>query len=250
MFPHSKALPFLALLLAACLFVAPVSALAGHHEKGESHSEGNEAASKKAESEKKQPRKKKARDPLRDPSFATETAPKQFRVEFDTTQGKILLEVNRAWAPNGADRFYNLVKIGYFEDIAFFRVIDNFMAQFGMHGNPKVTRAWSKARIRDDAVVQSNLRGFVSFAKTAQPNSRTTQLFINLGDNVNLDGMGFAPFAKVIEGMDVVDKIYKVGEGKPRGPGPAQQRIKILGNTYLKENFPQLDYLKKATLLE
>jgi len=228
---NSKALSLFALFLAACLVLAPGSAVAGHHEKGES-------------------KKEKAGNPLKDPSLAIDRAPKQFQVEFETTQGKILLEVTRAWAPNGADRFYNLVKIGFFEDVAFFRVMENFMAQFGMHGDPKVTTAWSKARIRDDAVKQSNLRGFISFAKTNQPHSRTTQLFINLADNPNLDGMGFAPFAKVIEGMDVVDKIYKIGEGGPRGPGPAQNRIKILGNTYLKKNFPKLDYLKKATLVE
>ena len=234
---NAKVLLFSAFALAACLLIAPVSAVAGHHE---------EAKAAKAEAK----AKTKKGDPLRDPSLAIEVAPAQYRVKFETTVGDVILQVNREWAPYGADRFYNLVKIGFYDDVGFFRVIDGFMVQFGLSGDPKITRGWSKARIRDDKVAQSNKRGFVSFAKTGQPHSRTTQLFINLADNKNLDGMGFAPFAQVVEGMDIVDKIYKVGEGKPRGPGPAQNRVKILGNEYLKKNFPQLDYLKKATIVD
>jgi peptidyl-prolyl cis-trans isomerase A (cyclophilin A) len=187
---------------------------------------------------------------LLDPTLGGEQAPEEFRVEFDTTKGKFVIEVHRAWAPAGADRFYSLVKIGFFEDIAFFRVIPNFMAQFGIHGDPAVTKAWRAATIQDDPVVQSNERGYITYAKTRRPNSRTTQLFINLKDNKGLDRQGFAPFGKVVEGMDVVDSISKIGEGAPRGPGPAQGRIQSQGNAYLKEKFSSLDYLKSARLLE
>jgi peptidyl-prolyl cis-trans isomerase A (cyclophilin A) len=166
---------------------------------------------------------------LLDPTLGGEQAPEEFRVEFDTTKGKLIIEVHRAWAPAGADRFYSLVKIGFFQDIGFFRVIPNFMAQFGIHGDPAVTKAWRAATIQD---------------------SRTTQLFINLKDNKGLDRQGFAPFGKVVEGMDVVDSIFKIGEGAPRGPGPAQGRIQSQGNAYLKEKFSTLDYLKSARLLE
>jgi peptidyl-prolyl cis-trans isomerase A (cyclophilin A) len=192
---------------------------------------------------------KPATSALHDPSLATEQAPAEFRVEFDTTQGKVVIEVKRAWAPNGADRFYNLVKVGFFEDIAFFRVIPNFMAQFGIHGDPAVSKEWQKATFRDDPVVESNERGYVTYAKTRKPNSRTTQLFINLKANKPLDRQGFAPFGKVVEGMDVVDAIYKVGEGAPRGPGPAQPRIQSQGNKYLKGKFESLDYVKSARVL-
>ena len=143
-----------------------------------------------------------------------------------------------------------LQKLGFYDDVAFFRVIGGFMAQFGMSGDPKVTRVWQRATLRDDPVVESNVRGMLSFAKTGRPNSRTTQLFINLSDNKNLDQSGFSPFARVIEGMDVVDRIYKVGEGAPRGPGPSQQLIKRQGNAYLKEQFPKLDYIERATITE
>jgi peptidyl-prolyl cis-trans isomerase A (cyclophilin A) len=191
-------------------------------------------------------------DPLLAPKLATGKAPEKFRVQFDTTGGKVVLEVNRAWSPNGADRFFNLVKIGFYDEIAFFRVIEGFMVQFGIHGDPKVARLWKKATIPDDPKVpgRPNLRGTLSFAKTGRPNSRTTQIFINFSDNLNLDGMGFTPFARVVEGMEVVDAIYKVGEGGPRGPGPNQGRIQSKGNTYLKSNFPQLDYVKGAKIID
>ena len=188
--------------------------------------------------------------PLLDPSLATLQAPPKFRVELTTTKGPVVIEVNREWAPNGADRFYNLVKIGFFDDIAFFRVIPNFMAQFGIHGDPAVAKTWRDATIQDDPVVQSNERGFLTYAKTARPHSRSTQFFINLKANKALDMQGFAPFVKVVEGMDAVDAIFKVGEGAPRGPGPAQRRIQFKGNAYLKEAFPKLDYVKGAVLLE
>lgn len=187
---------------------------------------------------------------LTEPAAATEQAPEKFRVRMETTKGPFVIEVNRAWAPQGADRFYNLVKIGFFEDIAFFRVIPDFMAQFGIHGDPVVARAWNGATIQDDPVVESNARGFVTYAKTNAPNSRSTQFFINFKDNSMLDRMGFAPFGKVVEGMEVVDAIYQVGEGFPSGPGPRQGLIQSQGNAYLKEKYPQLDYIERATIVE
>lgn len=183
------------------------------------------------------------------PARLTARAPDSFKVKFETTKGNFTVEVTRSLAPNGADRFYNLVRSGYFKDIAFFRVISGFMCQFGIHGDPKVSAAWRPAQIPDDPVKASNTRGAITFA-TAGPNTRTTQLFINFGDNSNLDRMGFAPFGKVIAGMEVVDKINaEYGEGFPRGRGPDQQRIQMEGNAYLKKDFPNLDYIKSASIL-
>jgi peptidyl-prolyl cis-trans isomerase A (cyclophilin A) len=188
-----------------------------------------------------------ARAALLDPSLANEQAPAQYRIKMDTTKGPFVIEVTRAWSPRGADRFYNLVKIGYFEDIAFFRVIDGFMAQFGISGDPRVNEAWRAANIQDDPVQESNLRGYISFA-TAGPNTRSNQFFINLVDNVSLDRMGFSPFGKVVEGMEVVDSIYSgYGEGAPRGKGPSQMQAQTQGNEYLKAQFPNLDFIESAT---
>ena len=187
---------------------------------------------------------------LLNPALANETAPAKFKAKFDTTKGAFVVEVDRDWAPNGADRFYNLVKIGFYDDVAFFRVLDGFVAQFGIHGDPNVMNKWRDAKINDDAVKQSNVRGNLVFA-TAGPNTRTTQLFINFGNNTNLDGMGFSPFGKVVEGMEVVDALYKgYGEGAPRGMGPNQMFIQQRGNEYLKESFPELDFVKTATIVE
>lgn len=184
-----------------------------------------------------------------DPSKLTEKAPDTFKAQFNTTKGKIVIEVTRSLSPNGADRFYNLVRSGYFKDIAFFRVIPGFMCQFGIHGDPAISAKWRDANIADDPVKGSNTRGTITFA-TAGPNTRTTQLFINFGDNVNLDGMGFSPFGKVVEGMDVVDKINgEYGEGAPGGNGPNQGRIQMEGNAYLKKDFPNLDYIKSASIV-
>ena len=183
------------------------------------------------------------------PAALTARAPDTFAVELTTTEGTIIIDVTRAWAPNGADRFYNLVQNGFFNDVAFFRVIAGFMAQTGIHGNPRVAAAWQHANIQDDpAGVQHNARGFVSFA-TAGPNTRTTQFFINLVDNSRLDGMGFAPFGRVRD-MTHVDALYNVyGEGAPAGHGPTQQRIQTEGNTYLHAEFPELDYIQSARVL-
>jgi peptidyl-prolyl cis-trans isomerase A (cyclophilin A) len=184
-----------------------------------------------------------------DPAKLTAKAPESFKVQFNTTKGKFTVEVTRSLAPNGADRFYNLVRSGYFTDTVFFRVIPGFMCQFGIHGDPNVSAKWRGATIPDDAVKGSNTRGTITFA-TAGPDTRTTQLFINFGDNIRLDSMGFAPFGKVVEGMDVVDKIYgEYGEGAPNGRGPDQGRIQMEGNAYLKKDFPNLDYIKSATVI-
>lgn len=184
-----------------------------------------------------------------DPSKLTAQAPDTFKAQFDTTKGKFTVEVTRSLAPNGADRFYNLVKSGYFSDVEFFRVVPGFMVQFGIHGDPNVSAKWRDANISDDAVKGSNTRGTITFA-TAGPNTRTTQVFINFGNNTFLDGQGFAPFGKVISGMDVVDKINgEYGDGPPGGNGPNQGEIQNEGNAYLKQNFPRLDYIKSATVL-
>ncbi len=184
------------------------------------------------------------------PSQATERAPDVYKVRFQTTKGDFILEVQRAWAPVGADRFYNLVKMGYFDEIAFFRAISGFMVQFGIHGSPEVSAQWRNANIPDDPPAgQSNSRGAISFA-TAGPNTRTTQVFINYGNNAMLDGMGFTPFGHVVEGMDVVANLYQgYGEGAPQGLGPDQGRVQAEGNAYLKRDFPQLDYVKTARLI-
>ena len=202
-----------------------------------------------AEDAKKEEKPSTASPGFTDPAKLTEKAPETFKAQFDTTKGKFTIEVTRSLSPNGADRFYNLVRSGYFKDIAFFRVIPGFMCQFGIHGDPNVSAKWRAAAIPDDPVKGSNTRGTITFA-TAGPNTRTTQLFINFADNSNLDGMGFSPFGKVTEGMDVVDKINgEYGEGAPRGRGPDQGRVQGEGNTYLKKDFPNLDYIKSATIL-
>jgi peptidyl-prolyl cis-trans isomerase A (cyclophilin A) len=188
---------------------------------------------------------------LLNPRLATETAPDEYRVKLETTAGDIVIRVVREWAPNGADRFYNLVKIGYYDNTAFFRVIQGFMAQVGIHGNPEVTAAWYTARIPDDTVRRSNTKGMVTFAMSSQPNSRTTQFFINFGNNSYLDTSRFAAFGKVVEGMDVVQELYSgYGEGAPRGKGPNQGRLMNEGNAYLEAEFDKLDYINRATILE
>jgi cyclophilin family peptidyl-prolyl cis-trans isomerase len=202
-----------------------------------------------AQQEKKDENKPASASDFTDPAKLTEKAPESFKVKFETTKGNFTVEVTRSLAPHGADRFYNLVRSGYFKDVAFFRVIPGFMCQFGIHGDPKVSAAWRKAQIPDDPGKASNTRGAITFA-TAGPNTRTTQLFISFGDNNRLDSMGFSPFGKVTEGMDVVDKINgEYGEGAPRGRGPDQGRIQAEGNAYLKKDFPNLDYIKSTAVV-
>jgi peptidyl-prolyl cis-trans isomerase A (cyclophilin A) len=180
---------------------------------------------------------------LRNPSALTEQAPATFSAAFDTSKGRFVVEVHREWAPRGADRFYNLVKSGFFNEVRFFRVIGGQLAQFGMHGDPAVQDAWRDASIEDDPVRHGNTRGSVSFA-TRGPNTRTTQLFINLRDNSPYDRLGFAPFAEVISGMDVVDRLYADYEERPEQP-----LIDEEGNAYLTREFPNLDYIQKAAIV-
>jgi peptidyl-prolyl cis-trans isomerase A (cyclophilin A) len=185
---------------------------------------------------------------LSNPAALTEQAPATYKVKFDTTKGAFVVQVTRAWAPIGADRFYNLVKNGFYDNVRFFRVISGFMVQFGINGDPNIMAKWREASIKDDPVTQSNKRGYITFA-TAGPNTRTSQVFINFNNNTQLDDMGFAPFGRVISGMDVVDKLNaEYGEGAPRGRGPDQSRMQQEGNAYLAKDFPRLDYVKKATI--
>jgi peptidyl-prolyl cis-trans isomerase A (cyclophilin A) len=191
-----------------------------------------------------------ARPSLSKPSSLNEQAPATFKAKFTTTKGDFVVEVTRAWAPLGADRFYNLVKNHFYDGAAFFRVLPGFVAQFGLSAKPEISRVWASATFKDDPVTQSNLAGFLTFA-AAGPNSRTTQVFINLADNQTLDGMGFAPFGKVVEGMDVVQKFYSgYGEGAPDGKGPDQSRITNEGKAYLDKSFPLLDSIKTAVIVQ
>ncbi|MBI4564674.1 MAG: peptidylprolyl isomerase [Planctomycetes bacterium] len=185
-----------------------------------------------------------------DDAAVNKTAPESFKVKFTTSKGDFVISVTRAWAPRGADRFYNLVQCGFYDEARFFRVIKDFMAQFGIHGDPQVSKRWRDAKIQDDPVKESNVRGMISFA-TAGPNTRTTQLFINFKNNSALDRQGFSPFGKVTEGMEVVDALHNgYGEGAPSGRGPNQGRIQAEGNAYLKRDFDKLDYIKTARVVE
>jgi peptidyl-prolyl cis-trans isomerase A (cyclophilin A) len=183
---------------------------------------------------------------LSDPSKLTETAPPVFRARFETSKGPFVIEVHREWAPIGADRFYNLVKNGFYDGTRFFRVRPGFMAQFGLNGNPDIQSAWQRAFLRDDPVTQKNVRGFVSFTTEGRPQSRFTQIFINYADNTDsLDAQGFAPFGQVVTGMDTVDMIFSYG----RENEPDQRRILREGNEYLEKEFPKLDFVKKPTIV-
>jgi peptidyl-prolyl cis-trans isomerase A (cyclophilin A) len=186
---------------------------------------------------------------LANPAALREQAPAAYKAKFDTTKGVFVVEVTRDWAPQGADRFYNLVKSGFYDNVRFFRVISGFMVQFGIHGDPKISAPWRAAQIKDDPVKQSNKRGYVTYAM-AGPNTRTSQVFINFGDNASsLDNQGFSPFGRVVSGMEVVDKLNaEYGEGAPRGRGPDQSRMQMEGNAYLEKDFGKLDYVKKATI--
>jgi cyclophilin family peptidyl-prolyl cis-trans isomerase len=187
---------------------------------------------------------------LSNPAALVEHAPATYKVRFDTSKGPFVIQVHRAWAPHGADRFYNLVKHGFYDNDRFFRVISGFMMQFGINGDPRLSARWREANIPDDPVKASNKRGTITFA-TAGPNTRTTQVFINFADNTQLDGRGFAPFGQVVSGMNVVDSINaEYGEGAPRGNGPNQGNIQMEGNAYLMKGFPRMDYVKKATIVK
>ncbi len=169
-------------------------------------------------------------------------------MKLETGKGDIVLEVHKDWAPLGADRFYQLVQSGFFDGARFFRVISGFMVQFGIAGDPKVQSLWRMSPLMDDPVKQSNTKGRVSFAM-AGPQSRTTQVFINLVNNARLDGSGFAPFGEVVSGMDVVEKLYSgYGESYPGGNGPRPDLIQTQGNAYLEKDFPRLDFIRKASI--
>lgn len=182
---------------------------------------------------------------LTDPSTLTAKAPETFKAKFETTKGAFVIEVHRDWAPNGADRFYNLVKNGYFDNVKFFRVVPGFVVQFGIHGDPSIATKWLKSNITDDPVKESNKRGYLTFAMSTKPNSRSVQMFINLRDNSGLDAKGFAPIGKVISGMEIVDKLY---DGYGEGLTQLQGRIADEGNAFLEKNYPQLDSIKKASI--
>src|ERR1700730_2247771 len=176
---------------------------------------------------------------LKTPAQLTETAPATYKAAFDTSAGAFVVEVHRDWAPKGADRFYNLVKNGFFDDTRFFRVVPNFMVQFGLNGDPAIQSVWRTANLTDDPVKESNKTGYITFA-TAGPGTRTTQVFINFKDNAGLDRQGFAPFGEVTSGMDVVNKLYS-GYGEKPNAGNAYL---MKGNAYVTKEFPKLDYIK------
>jgi peptidyl-prolyl cis-trans isomerase A (cyclophilin A) len=185
---------------------------------------------------------------LANPAALREIAPASYKAKFETSKGVFVIQVTREWAPIGADRFYNLVKNGFFDNARFFRVVRSFMVQFGIHGEPAIQKNWKTAGMKDDPVRASNKRGNITFA-TAGPNTRTTQVFINFKDNESLDGQGFAPFGQIVSGMEIVDSLYAgYGEGAPNGRGPDQSRIQAEGNAYLQRDFAQLDFIKKATI--
>jgi peptidyl-prolyl cis-trans isomerase A (cyclophilin A) len=180
---------------------------------------------------------------LLSPGTLKDKAPDTYKVKLTTTKGDVVIQVNRGWAPFGADRFYNLVKYGFYTNAAFFRIVPRFVAQFGISARPEVAAVWENARIPDDRVLESNKRGTLTFA-TAGPNTRTTQIFINYSDNAALDGQGFAPFGSVIEGMDLVDKFF-AGYGE----SPDQGRITAQGKAYLDRSFPNLDRIISASIM-
>ena len=182
------------------------------------------------------------------PAATTVTAPAEFKVRLETSKGPIVIQLHRDWAPNGVDRVFQLVEEGYYNDVRFFRYVPGFVVQFGMHGDPATNAKWASQQLTDDPVKQSNKRGTVTFAAQSIPNTRTTQLFINLQDNSNpLDGMGFAPIGEVVEGMSVVEKLYS---GYGEAPSGQQPRIAAEGNAFLNANFPKLDFIKTATVVK
>jgi peptidyl-prolyl cis-trans isomerase A (cyclophilin A) len=190
-----------------------------------------------------------ANSALLNPSALTAKAPDVYEVKFATTKGDFVIQVTRAWAPLGADRFYNLAANKFFDDASFFRVLSGFVVQFGLHADPQVSNVWRSANLKDDPVTQSNRPGYITFA-TAGPNTRTTQVFVNLGNNAQLDSMGFAPFGLVTQGMDVVKQLYSgYGEGAPSGRGPDQGAVSSQGKSYLDKNYPKLDSIKTATII-
>ena len=241
---------FAVLCVACTKTTEPGSPTPNAPQRAEASSQGDssQAAPSKADSSKAAAPDK---NPLLDVAAVSQQAPAKYTVRLETTKGDILIDVTRDWAPRGADRFYSLVKAGFYDDVAFFRVIGGFMAQVGISGDGAINRVWRTATIDDDPVKESNKPGYVSFA-TSGPNSRTTQFFINYGDNSRLDGMGFSPFGKLQEeSLKVAQQLHAgYGEGAPRGRGPDQGRLQQAGNAYLRADFPELDYIRKATVVE
>jgi peptidyl-prolyl cis-trans isomerase A (cyclophilin A) len=185
---------------------------------------------------------------LLNPAALTAKAPESFKVKFDTTKGPVVLELHRDWAPKGVDRFYNMTRNGFFNGARFFRVIPNFMAQFGINGDPAVNEAWEKARLTDDPPNgKSNVRGILTYGTTGQPNSRGTQLFINYKDNSYLDKQGFVPIGEVVEGMELVDMLYADYGAAPQNE---QNTLVTQGNKYMQTKYPKLDYVKTATIVK
>lgn len=230
--------------LLVILFIFSPTAFGQERKPESSTTEKSATTEEKPTTEKKPEPVKKSKVSM--PPKVMAKAPERFRVQFDTSKGKFVVDVHRKWAPNGADHFYNLVKSGYYDNNRFFRVLPTFVVQWGLNGNPASTYAWRKP-IKDDPVVASNMKGFITFAKTGAPNSRTTQLFLNMADNQRLDGMGFAPFGKVVTGMDVASKFYA---GYGAEAQSKQGTIRVEGNKFLQQNFPKLDYIKTAKIIK
>ncbi len=189
-----------------------------------------------------------------DPQHFNARAPAVFKAKFTTTKGEFIVEVHRDWAPNGADRFYNLVRSGFYREASFFRVLPKFVVQFGIAADPTVQALWTSATIEDDPMVQTNKRGFVTYAKSGAPNSRSTQIFINLADNPTIDKQGMVPFGTVTDGMDVIDSLYSgYGEtqmGSMGGHGPLQERLLHEGKCYVDQEFPLLDHITSTLVTD
>src|SRR5579871_5172976 len=232
--------PFLSILLCSCLLA---QAPATKSTAAKSTSSASKSTASKSTGSASATKSAAPRPSLLNPASLKAKAPETFKAQFTTTKGDFVVEVHRDWAPLGADRFYNLVKNGFFTNAAFFRVLPGFVVQFGLSANPAVNKVWENARIPDDPVKQSNKPCTIVFA-TAGPNTRTTQLFINFGNNAPLDPQGFAPFGTVTDGMDVVQKIYS-----GYGERPDQGRITAEGKPYLDKNFPQIDSITSAKVL-
>jgi cyclophilin family peptidyl-prolyl cis-trans isomerase len=234
--------------LALSLLGVALAASACSREGGDAVNEETAQSAESAAAESAGPENAEPQDPLLNPASEemNKTAPDLFQAKFETSKGDFVIEVHRDWSPNGADRFYNLVGNGYYDGVRFFRVLDGFMAQFGISGDPEASAIWRQRAIPDDSARASNTRGYVTYAMGG-PNTRTTQVFINYADNSRLDGQGFAPFGLVVEGMDVVDGFYsEYGEAAPSGRGPNQTRIQAEGNGYLETEFPLLDHVERA----
>lgn len=178
---------------------------------------------------------------------AVDPAPAEFRVRLETSKGPIVIAVHRDWSPNGVDRFHHLVQTGFYDDVRFFRVVPGFVVQFGMHGDPARNAEWANNNLLDEPVKQPNRRGTITYAKTMMPNTRSSQLFINLGDNSMLDAQGFAPFGEVVEGMDVVEKLNAEYGGAPSN---RQGEIAAEGNAFLNREYPKLDFIRTAKVVK